>query len=202
LKYNYPSISHFLGIEFTWIQHANNNLSISLTQQFFTEFFLDYLGVCHDGISTFTIPYRSHQDISVTERDHLRLKYQSIVGSLNWLAHTTRPNILIVFFSSTSNVAHYLSTTKNLGIYFTRTKLSTMESFLHFPIPPNLLSMSDANWGVQDASQTKCSQDLPLFASRSMSTFYIDLLGPLHWLSKQQKVTAGSSTEAKIYATN
>jgi hypothetical protein len=106
LKYNYPSISHFLGIEFTWIQHANNNLSISLTQQFFTEFFLDYLGVCHDGISTFTIPYRSgqpidsipHQDISVTERDHLRLKYQSIVGSLNWLAHTTRPNILIVFF--------------------------------------------------------------------------------------------------------
>ncbi len=34
-----------------------------------------------------------------------------------------------------------------------------------------------------------------------MSAFYIDLLGPLHWLSKQQSITAGSSAEAEIYAT-
>lgn len=62
--------------------------------------------------------------------------------------------------------------------------------------------MSDANWGPQDASLPSTSQDLPLFASRSMSAFYIDLLGPLHWSSKRQTVTAGSSAEAKIYATN
>jgi hypothetical protein len=35
-----------------------------------------------------------------------------------------------------------------------------------------------------------------------MSAFYIDLLGPVHWLSKQQSVTAGSSAEAEIYATD
>lgn len=35
-----------------------------------------------------------------------------------------------------------------------------------------------------------------------MSAFYIDLLGPLHWLSKRQSVTAGSSAEAEIYATD
>jgi hypothetical protein len=34
-----------------------------------------------------------------------------------------------------------------------------------------------------------------------MLAFYIDLQGPLHWLSKRQSVTAGSSAEAKIYAT-
>jgi hypothetical protein len=62
--------------------------------------------------------------------------------------------------------------------------------------------MSDANWGPQDATMTKTSMQLPLFASRSMSAFYIDLLGPLHWLSKHQTVTAGSSAEAEIYATN
>jgi len=62
--------------------------------------------------------------------------------------------------------------------------------------------MSDANWGPQDASQLKKSQDLPLLASRSMSAFYIDLFGPLHWLSKRQTVTAGSSAEAEIYATD
>ena len=31
---------------------------------------------------------------------------------------------------------------------------------------------------------------------------FIDLLGPLHWLSKRQGVTATSSAEAEIYAMN
>jgi hypothetical protein len=35
-----------------------------------------------------------------------------------------------------------------------------------------------------------------------MSAFYIDLLGPLHWISKHQKVTTASSAEAEIYATD
>jgi hypothetical protein len=62
--------------------------------------------------------------------------------------------------------------------------------------------MPDANWGPQDASLTTLSFDLPLFTSRSMSAFYVDILGPLHWMSKWQTVTAGSSAEAEIYATN
>jgi hypothetical protein len=62
--------------------------------------------------------------------------------------------------------------------------------------------MSDANWGPQDASATKSPIELPLFTSRSMSAFYLDLFGPLHWVSKRQTVTAGSSAEAEIYATN
>jgi len=62
--------------------------------------------------------------------------------------------------------------------------------------------MSDANWGPQDASQNRQKMELPLFVSRSMSAFFIDLLGPLHWLSKRQNVTAGSSAEAEIYATD
>jgi hypothetical protein len=43
--------------------------------------------------------------------------------------------------------------------------------------------------------------ELPLFASRSISASYTDLLGPIHWLSKHQSVTAGSSAETEIYAT-
>jgi hypothetical protein len=35
-----------------------------------------------------------------------------------------------------------------------------------------------------------------------MSAFFIDILGPVHWLSKQQSVTASSSAEAEIYATD
>jgi len=96
----------------------------------------------------------------------------------------------------------YLASTKNLGIAFTSTKRSRLESFLHFPIAPTVLSMSDANWGPQDATKSTTVSELPLFASRSMSGFYIDLFGPLHWSSKRQSVTAGSSAEAEIYATN
>jgi hypothetical protein len=33
-----------------------------------------------------------------------------------------------------------------------------------------------------------------------MSAYYIDLFGPLYWLSKRQSVTPGSSVEAEIYA--
>jgi hypothetical protein len=62
--------------------------------------------------------------------------------------------------------------------------------------------MADANWGPQDASQSTSIMELPLFASRSMSAFYVDCLGPLHWMSKRQTITAGSSAEAEIYATN
>ena len=76
----------------------------------------------------------------------------------------------------------YISHTKILGIYFSSSNRSTLESFLHFPVPPTILPMSDANWGPQDATTHKNTNamQLPLFASQSMSAFYIDLLGPLH----------------------
>jgi hypothetical protein len=96
----------------------------------------------------------------------------------------------------------YLAHTKTLGIYFTSKKRTQLESFLHFPLDPTILSMSDANWGPQDATQTRSIVELPLFTSRSISAYYIDLLGPIHWLSKRQSVTAGSSAEAEIYATD
>jgi hypothetical protein len=88
-----------------------------------------------------------------------------------------------------------------LGIYFNSNRNSTLKSFLHFPLQQQLLSISDANWGPQDAS-LKCLPDLPLFVSQSMSAYYIDLFGPLHWLSKRQSVTAGSSAKAEIYTTD
>jgi len=95
----------------------------------------------------------------------------------------------------------YLAGTKHLGIYFTSHRQST--SFLHFPLPPtSLLLMSVTNWGPKDASTTRTHLELPFFTSQSMSAYYIDLYGPLHWISKRQSVTACSSAEAEIYATD
>jgi hypothetical protein len=151
--------------------------------------------------------------MSTKDRDQLRLQYQSIVGSLNWLAHTTWPDISTIVsllaqhqntpspehYEAALYVAKYLALTKQLGLYFSGDRSSTLQSFLHFPLQQPLLLMSDANWGPQDAT-AKYTSDLPLFISRSMSAYYIDLFGPLHPISKRQTVTAGSSAEAEIYA--
>jgi len=99
-------------------------------------------------------------------------------------------------------VVKYLATTKQLGIYFSSSRDSVLQSFLHFPIQQSLLSMSYANWSPQDATLLNVNQDFPLFVSRSMSAFYIDFFGPLHWLLKRQTVTAASSAEAEIYVTD
>lgn len=97
-------VTHFLGIEFMWKHHSDGHLSVSLTQQSFAETLIDSLGFTTASTSTFTTPYRSglaidsipHQDMTSTDRDLLRLNYQSLVGSLNWLAHTTRPDLSTV----------------------------------------------------------------------------------------------------------
>jgi hypothetical protein len=185
---------------------------------------LESLGINSENTSTFTTPYRANisidsipsADLSAPDRDNLRLQYQSLVGSLNWLSTSTRPDIstaVSLLAQHQSNpapghldaayyVAKYLSHTKTLGIHFCSSRRVKLNTFLHFPIPPQVLAMSDANWGPQDASVPKSHVELPLFISQSMSAFYVDLLGPVHWMSKRQSITAGSSAEAEIYATN
>jgi hypothetical protein len=97
-------VSHFLGIEFPWYSLDDGNISINLMQQSFTENLLDSLGYSSATVSTFTALYRSGlsidsiptQPMSASDRDKLCLQYQSLVGSLNWLAHTTCPDISTV----------------------------------------------------------------------------------------------------------
>jgi len=74
--------------------------------------------------------------------------------------------------------------TKNLGIYFTSMNRPVLESSLHLPLPPCQVLSMYANWGPQDATVPTIPIELPLFASRLMSAFFIDILGPVHRLSK------------------
>jgi hypothetical protein len=161
-------VSLFLGTEFTWVEHDDGNLTVTLTQQSFTENLVESLAIDHLHQSTFLSPYCSecsinsipYEIMSPTAWDELCLKYQSLVGSLNWLTHTTRLDISTVVLllaqhqsePSTCHlefaryVAEYLASTKTLGIYFTSHRQATLESFLHFPVPTPLLPMSDVNW--------------------------------------------------------
>jgi hypothetical protein len=97
-------VPHFLGIEFTWQQLLDGHFTVSLTQQSFIDTFLTSLNISMEGISTYTTPYKSgssidsipFQEMSSGGHDQLHLKYQYIVGSLNWLAHTTCPDLSTV----------------------------------------------------------------------------------------------------------
>jgi hypothetical protein len=58
-------------------------------------------------------------------------------------------------------VVNYLSHTKTLGIYFRSLRRPILETFIPFPVLPNLLAMSDANWGPQDSTASKSNVELP-----------------------------------------
>ena len=131
----------FLGTEFSWQEHPDGHLSVILTQQSFTEMLLDSLKIDRVRQSLFLTPYQSdccidsvpHEPMTGAARNELRLRFQSLVGSLNWLAVTTRPDIATVVsllaqhqsepspghLKAALHVAYYLASTKTLGIYFT-----------------------------------------------------------------------------------
>jgi hypothetical protein len=151
-------VSHFLGIEFSWHHHEDGNLTVNLTQQSFSETLIESFGYESLSLSTFTTPYRSGlpinsiptDDMSAPQHDAL---HQCLVGSLNWLAHTTRPDLSTVVsllakhqgnpssghLDAAKYVVKYLANTKSLGIYFTSCRRPILESFLHFPISSQVL---------------------------------------------------------------
>jgi hypothetical protein len=137
-----------LGIEFSWCHHDDGNLSVSLTQQSFAENLADSVNYSTASTLTFVTPYHSgflmesipESTLSSHEQDHLHLHYQSLVGSLNWLAHTTRPDLSMEVSLLAQHQSHpppgqmdaalhvikYVAQTSNLGIFsFSSLKRST-----------------------------------------------------------------------------
>ena len=91
-----------------------------------------------------------------------------------------------------------------MGITFSSKTDTNLQAFMNFPVSPNtLLPLTNANWGGQDQGHNRTSiTELDRFKTRSMSGYIIFFNGPIHWTSKRQKITARSSAEAEIYATD
>jgi hypothetical protein len=215
-------------MEFSW-ERNENELSVIMTQQTFIETLVESWNLQAASVKCINSPFRSGisidtiplVDLPNEEKSILRHKYQSLVGSLNWLTVTTRPDIstavsLLAQFQSNPSPGHldaalyclkYLLNTTTLGIQFTTTRRNRLEAFLQCPLNEGKpISMSDSNWGPLDASNKPTAdgppKELELFKSRSISGFYVDLNGPLHWSSRRQGKTAVSSAVAKVYAAN
>ena len=215
-------VTHFLGIKFTWTREVDDHLSVHLTQEAFAYHLIETMGLSH--ASTVDTPYRSGHPIDNIPTTHtpnhdIIHKMQSIVGSLLWLAGATRPDLATItsmlsqhtrkatvqHIKAAKYVIRYIEGTKTRGISFSSKSNASMSAFLKFPVNSNqLLPLCDANWGSQDQSIPDPSNTVELqpFINRSMSGFIILHNGPLHWVSKRQTITARSSAEAEIYATD
>ena len=149
-------VDYFLGTAFTLLRHgADNHVSVHLTQTAFTEFSAHRFGVgrmnripnmtpYRSGIPIDSIPSPDPSDPDLPRRTKV---YQRIVGSINWLATCTRPDISPVLTSLASysnqpshhhykaaiHALKYLYSTSKYGIIFSSKASSTMQAHNHFP---------------------------------------------------------------------
>lgn len=218
-------VSNFLGHKFQWNKYQENNtdhLRVHLYQSAYVDNLLDIVKLGQSSKSIIT-PYCSGRPVdSILEipvhpdqKANLQNQMRSMVGSLLWVSQGTRPDmatitVMLSRYQNNPNPNHieaakyairYLNNTRHLGIIFDSNKKIQIDTYNQFPIEP-LYAVTDANLGPQDQSTVKYKSTIPLFKSRSMSGDMKFLYGPLHRQSKRQTVTARSSAEAEIYATD
>jgi hypothetical protein len=218
-------IGYFLGINFECKKDENGEVTIHMGQEAFIDNLCQMANLDNDNVTSVPTPYRSgyptdsipYIPTNPVDQAQLIHQMQVYIGSLTWLSMSTRPDIatitnILAKYTTKCTKAHidqvkrvirYLKGTKTLGIQFTSKQQSKIESHVKFPID-NVTSICDANWGPQDQSrpQQNETRELDLFKSRSLSGFLVYLNGPVHWVSKRQTITARSTAEAEIYATD
>ena len=220
-------VSHFLGIRYQW-RKTENRTQVHLSQESFADQLINHAKMDNIATKTALTPYRSGCPVDALpktkllpqQRHKLETELRSYVGSLLWLSQATRPdlstvtNILAKYqnqptqqvIDAAKYVIRYIKGTKNKGIVFDSESPHQLISHTHFPVHTNkLIATADANWGPQDQSipaPKATLQELDLFKTRSISGHLITFKGPIQWSSKRQKITARSSGEAEIYATD
>jgi hypothetical protein len=221
-------IGYFLGINFTHHKYDTGDVSIQLSQEAFIDQLCTIAQLDNPAVTTPKTPYRSGLPVdsipnkplqNPSQQADLKHKMQTLLGCLNWLSISTRPDIATItnllakytanpspgHLTHVKHVIRYLKGTKSKGIQFSTQPNPQLESFVKFPVDPTkITSLCDANWGPQDQSKPKQheTRELDLFKTRSLSGFLLWYGGPLHWVSKRQSITARSSAESEIYATD
>ena len=219
-------IGYFLGINFDCTKHDDDNVTIHLSQEAFIDNLCEMAGLSSPAVNTVKTPYKSGYPVDIIpysrlpkrEQDELIHTMQVYIGCLTWLSISTRPDIatitnILAKYTTKCNNGHidqvkrtirYLKGTKSLGISFSSKIQQKLESHVKFPVNDPITGLCDANWGPQDQSKPRVNETrtTPLFTNRSLSGFLIYFSGPLHWVSKRQTITARSSAESEIYATD
>ena len=148
-------VDYFLGSAFLWKRHEDGHVSVHMSQSAFTEHTAHRYGLdkfkrvpnmtpYRSGLPIDSLPPADDQDTDLKRRTKL---YQGIVGSINWLAQCTRPDVApaLTFLASYSHapstqhyqaalhVLKYLYSTSEYGISYHSDACNTLQAFNHFP---------------------------------------------------------------------
>ena len=161
-------VNWFLGTHFTWRDHADGHISVHLSQLAFAQNLVERYRQQHSNINSNATPYRSGLPIDSLEGysgdmedpSFLRLRalYQSVVGSLNWLATNTRPDLApVTSFLAAYNhyptqqhmdaalyAIKYVRSTVEYGIAFHSNAHIQSSAFVHFPFHHDIEAYNDA----------------------------------------------------------
>ncbi len=160
-------VEWFLGIHFSWritpsrvdVHLNQTGFAANLVEQFYcnsrepTPTATPYCsGVPIDSIARFSDKDDSSSQLQQTDA------YQSLIGSIGWLATATRPDLAPVhsFLSSYNNkpssghmkaalhVLHYIHSTHDHGIHYTLSATDLVHTFVHFPDSLDVEAYTDA----------------------------------------------------------
>jgi len=143
-----------------------------------------------------TIPARTPMDaafrlVAFNESDAVSeySDYRSLLGALLYISTATRPDIafavgFLARFQNKVNANHWEALVRILRyLYTTRSQKLVLGG-----TDSSLCGFVDSDWAND------------LWSRKSVTGYVILFGGPIHWCSKQQPITAGSSTEAEYLA--
>jgi hypothetical protein len=218
-------IAWFLGKCYDWQRTEDDLVTVSITQTAKIESMLEEFDLLDCNVVR--SPYRSGLTMNYIALDHVPpgnkpeavKPYQRLVGGLNWLAISTRPDLsvsvsLLSQFVQDPSKGHmdagkrvlaWLSGTRNHGLWFTQGgKFSeNLAGWVDQPEPTSLaVSYTDANWGPQDASHPR--EDIEELVDVSsvhslLGHVVIRTGGPIAWGCQREPKTSRSSCETAIY---
>jgi hypothetical protein len=224
-----------IGIKFGWHKFPDGTVSCQLSQEGYAAAIVKEMGLSLANKSPLMTPFRSglpvdailHVDMTPTERAPLIIKMLSWMGMLNWLQQCTRPDLATIFsllathmhctspgnLEATKYVSCYIISTLDLGLLFSTRATSSLETFIHFPLPdtsnlstdPMITTFCDAKWGPQGASHLSPHNICPVSIHESKSICgHLFFYGgrPILWKTCKESCISCSSCEAEVKATD
>jgi hypothetical protein len=160
-------VEWFLGTHFQW-SVSPEAVKVHLSQTGFASHLVEAHDIHLRNVTPDATPYRSGLPIdAIPDSDEdddsptlisRRRKYQSIVGSIGWLANSTRPDLAPShsFLSAYNNkpsrshlnaalyVLHYIHSTIDYGIFYSSEARGPLHTYMSFPSPSDTEAYHDA----------------------------------------------------------
>ena len=188
------SMSAYLGLQVDWLKDGK----VSLTQPAFIERIIKTCGLKDQRMHDTPADVILHRDSDGLKRKN-EFHYRSVIGQLNYLAATTRPEIQfavhqcarfcqdpkMVHEKAVKRIVRYLKRTKDKGLILSVDKTKGIECFVD----------ADFAGGMTQGNTTNPRDCL------SRTGYVVKYAGcPIVWASKLQTLIALSTTEAEYLA--